>query len=381
MSSPPSTSQGAVLAALPTAIVAGFLFFMPWIEVSCDPSAASADQPLAMQDVPISMEGPTVVGQISGWQLARGEMTCVSEEETLSPDNQEMPPGLPKARFWMYGGIALPVVGALLAAAGLMGMHPLPSVGKILLVVGLAGGAMVLLASRTSVAGDLLSEAKGDMPGGSYQARRMMKQAMSDAQSQFDQVLPTRCTAYLWGSLGLYGLLAGCGAVLLVSPPEVTASQPLQGRAVASRKGPVMTTTGDIAAAGEQIFQPDEGGGLTGTTSVRLAPRSKAKTQPLNVPMDVVDVSDSSQNNPGAKKDSTDHHEDFFRELAGEGEASAVGAQPSQQQQPAEASPPPPPATDGSPPAPRRLGPAPEQADSNTEDTGDEDSDDLPDLL
>ena len=206
MASKTSRPLTGAAASLPLAVGLVGLFFCPWVELSCSPQAMLAAMPdeqgdappgMSFQDFAASAPELTPIGQASGWQLARGEMSPARDEETGEVKEVDQGKG-PEARPWLYFCLALPV--AALAAGGLAlgGVLSVGTAGKILLVAGVAGAGLVGLASQTDYCDDILGQSACPI-------------AAAKAKPQMEGLIRTEATPYLWTSLGLYGLLAVCG--------------------------------------------------------------------------------------------------------------------------------------------------------------------------
>lgn len=244
----PRTPAGAI-ASLPMAGLLGFFFFMPWLTVSCDPKAAIPAAELAkMPHLPAGAAEAKEIAQASGWELARGEISpaedCARQPKPAG-GNQEFP----KPKYWVYLGLAVPVGLLIVAVLGISHSLSWGGAGKIMLVLGVAGVVVMLVAASIDYVDDALDQSKDEMakrapgmvsrPGG-----MAFDAAVSQAGDKMREVLKTKATWYLWGSLGLYGLVVVCGLATVLAgeaPSEEWRHTHVETTLGASRPGPGAT--------------------------------------------------------------------------------------------------------------------------------------------
>ena len=205
------------------------LFFMPWLTLSCDPRAVTqAPEFRGAADLPKEFTEPTVLAHASGWDLARGELTPEERfrgEASAAQENQEGPPAKP----WAYGGLVLPGLLVILALLCLFGRLTSPGAGKWMLLLGIAGVVLMLVAASMDYVDEAMDKAKAEMrargvgPGcGSFEVN------MAEVASKTKEVIQTKTTPYLWACLVLYGLIGLCGLAAIgasecVRPPQSVA--------------------------------------------------------------------------------------------------------------------------------------------------------------
>lgn len=211
MASETSRPATGTVASLPLAVALAGLFFCPWVKLSCSPQAMLAAMPqesgkapagLSFEDFASQAPELTPIGQASGWQLARGDMSPVRRESDRAPKINQGDG--PEPRRWLYVCLLLPAAVLVAGGVNLAGKLSDPGAGKILLVAGLAGAAAVGMASRTDYFDDIVHQSSCPV-------------SAAKARPQMERVIRTDTTPYLWTSLGLYGLLAVCGLSTLAA--------------------------------------------------------------------------------------------------------------------------------------------------------------------
>jgi len=199
--------------SIPTAVIVLILFFVPWLKIRCS-----------------GPFGPTTIATSTGLQLAQGEVT-LDEDFRQEQEQSDREPKQPDARPWFFLGLVLPVAIAAVGALGLSGKLPACSAGVALVLGGVAGLVVMVLAANVaydelqgaagppratvrptpataaSQPGDALGQAMGDALG----------RAMSEGVERSVK-LTTTATAAVWWSLALYVLVAICGAANLALP-------------------------------------------------------------------------------------------------------------------------------------------------------------------
>jgi len=205
----PRTPAGVVVSLLTSLGLLG-LFFMPWLKLSCDPLAASNAADLrGLQNAPVDLTRPTVLAHASGWDLARGQLTPAEPfKDQATQENSSRPP----AKHWAYAGLALPALLTGLALLCLGGRLSSTGAGKWLLLLGIAGVALMSLAASMDYIDEAMDQAKGQMAAaGAPLGCPAFRQNVAAAADQAKKIIRTTATPYLWACLGMYVLIAGCG--------------------------------------------------------------------------------------------------------------------------------------------------------------------------
>ena len=201
------------LISLPTAIMLGVLFFLPWLELRCDMKDAakmSGDFPKEMELVG---KGITLA-HASGWQLTFGEII----PEQGPSDGKDKLSKVINARPWFILGLAVPVI--LLIGGGMVfqGNLAFRFWGKAMIVLGVVGVLLCVLGVNVDYADDLIAynnekREKLTSPvnmGGPYEQIQEV--------DQIAQFLRTGATPVLFSSGILYIIVIGCGFLLLREP-------------------------------------------------------------------------------------------------------------------------------------------------------------------
>lgn len=254
----PKLRIGAVLP-LPAAMVLGVLFFMPWVTLSCDTQAAlqAGEMPVLTPEQRQELERNSKLIQASGWQLARGEVTETSDAP-IQQNGFEQQGELPSSRVWAYTGLGLPVLLLLISAMRLSGGMPPGKAGGWMIVVGLAGIVLTLVVFSVNYVDDVTSKFESaetaDLGHMTMRSRNQLQLASRQVENQLNDILKTDTTPFLWVSLGLYMLVAGCGLSGANGPealPLETASRTADARPggpPARRDGPSLPDFGPTIA-------------------------------------------------------------------------------------------------------------------------------------
>ncbi len=212
--------RGGLVMSLVSSIGLLVLFFLPWLKLSCNPQAAAgaAGTVRGMENLPKELTRRTVLAQASGWDLARGRLTPGEpfKGQACSPkQNESGPPAKP----WAYAGLALPALAGVLVLLCLSGRITPGSAGKCLVPLGIAGVVLMGAAASMDYVDEAMDEAQGQMSARGLPAAALAAQPqMEAATKEFKKFLQTKTTPYLWTSLGLYVLIAGCGIIVLGAP-------------------------------------------------------------------------------------------------------------------------------------------------------------------
>ncbi|HUT58202.1 MAG TPA: hypothetical protein VNA25_10180 [Phycisphaerae bacterium] len=218
-------SKLGAFVTFPAALGLLLMFFMPWVSLQCDPGSKLLQSPGLKVDTPQGPmpmaiggnmpDGPVKLLEASGWQLARGKVTPVTESQCTRQQAQDGEMA-PKKRSWMYALLMLPALMLLVSAAALAGKISPGGAGKGMLFVGVMGVILTLCASGINYADDIFDADKLAACSGAKPCPR----ALADVKDKFSAVVKTKATPYLWGSLGLYGLVSLCGVATLLAPPK-----------------------------------------------------------------------------------------------------------------------------------------------------------------
>ncbi len=217
-----------MILPLPVSVLLIVFFFLPWLTVSCDAVEFGKSMQRSgganMPNMPPMSAMPEVtakVGKASGWQIARGDISLKGAyaQKDGRPGSQNE---LLKSRSMLYMGLVAPILALLLAGLGVAGNANARTVGTGLLLLAIAGTATVLWAASVDYIDDAIDKLKEEAtksscpspapPPASYQ------NGMDQAEANMKKLIKTEGTVYLWGSLGMYVLLAGCGIAAKTTP-------------------------------------------------------------------------------------------------------------------------------------------------------------------
>ena len=181
------------MVSLPLAGLLVLFFFLPWLEVTCQGNA---------------------LAEASGLQLALGD---VSPTAPAGQGDSDKDPGEDvDARPWFWLGLLIPIGIAIMGLLGATGNMEAGAAGRALIVLGIIGVILMILAATTVDYADAATkDAKMDGGGqGPNNADNPFGQQMQkQMQAQMKDAIKTETTGILWGSLVLYLLVAGCGVV------------------------------------------------------------------------------------------------------------------------------------------------------------------------
>ncbi len=170
---------------------------------------------------------------------------------------------MPKSRWWVYMGLALPGLLVLICGFAAVGSLPARS-GKWMLLLGLTGLIFMIVASRVDYIDDAIDQAYSDMPRPTNMCNRAANRLHADAKAQAERtgaqmkkIIKTEPTVYLWVSLGLYGVIAACGFVAVMSMNPAAIYPPRPGaRGPAERRCRADQGSGAVPGLGPEIYQP-----------------------------------------------------------------------------------------------------------------------------
>jgi hypothetical protein len=224
MANPSPRPPAGVFVSLLVSIGLLGLFFMPWLSVSCNlQGAPNAAELRGIEGLPVELTKPTVLARATGWNLARGELTPDERfKAQADQDNSEGPP----AKHWAWAGLVLPGLLAGLALLCICGRLGAGGAGKWMLLLGIGGVALMFVAASMDYVDEAMDQAKEQMASfGAPLGCRAFRQNMAIATDQAKKVIQTKTTAYLWGCLGMYVLIAGCGLAVMGAPEHVPAPE------------------------------------------------------------------------------------------------------------------------------------------------------------
>lgn len=206
------------IVSLPLALCLLIFFFLPWLNLTC------AGQKL---------------GSASGLQLASGKMT---EEKVFDESDsgvgivktdegkKESLSDAIKARPWFFLCLVIPIALLLIGVMGLVGRLSPGGASGALIVLGVVGLIMMILASSVDYSDEIVAKQKQENakkagaastePAGMDALGASMGKEM---EQQMKQKLKTEATGIVWTSLVFYILVALCGVVDLVLPKAMGA--------------------------------------------------------------------------------------------------------------------------------------------------------------
>lgn len=241
----------SLILPLPISLLLIIFFFLPWLTISCDAGeftkqmqkSGGANMP-NMPNMPPNMQGmPEVtakVGQASGWQLAKGDISlkgAYAQKDGRAGSQNE----LLKSRPLLYMALVAPILGLLLGGLGATGNARAGTVGTGLLLLALAGTVAVLWAASIDYVDDSMDKFEQDAPKSRCRgpAPAPCARGMEQAKANMKKLIKTEGTGYLWASLGMYILLAGCGFAARATPlGPAFQVDPAAVRAIAGARSP-----------------------------------------------------------------------------------------------------------------------------------------------
>lgn len=224
------------ITSLPFALLLLVLFFVPWLRVTC--------------------QGPATIelGKPSGWQMAVGwkieqpdlqsQGMGAPQQPQQSPADQDDSEKELKSRPALMLGLILPVLVLLLGAIALSGRMSSRNAGLMLVVLGIAGVAVMTVAANVDYVDEMIEHQKADSakqgmpPGPTAQGSKDPGEAMGQAMQQgidkqVRQAVKSTATGALWTSLGLYILVVVCGAGNMVLAKSLVAGEEVRAWPVA----------------------------------------------------------------------------------------------------------------------------------------------------
>lgn len=216
----------SMILPLPLSLLLIIFFFLPWLTISCDageftkamqkPGAANMPNMPPMTGMP---EVTAKVGQASGWQLAKGNITLKGAyaRKDGRPGSQNE---LLKSRPLLYMGLAAPILGLLLGGLGATGNAKPGTVGTGLLLLAVAGTVAVLWAASIDYVDDSMDKLQEEATKSRCRGPAPCLKGMEQSKANMKKLIKTEGTGYLWASLGMYVLLAGCGIAGRTTPLE-----------------------------------------------------------------------------------------------------------------------------------------------------------------
>jgi len=195
--------------SLPMSLLLLIFFFLPWVEVQC--------------------QGVTL-GEASGWQLTQGEISQAErfqEPETSRKEDEQAES--PDARPWFILGLLAPIGLLLVGFVGLRGQWTPGNASAGLIVLGLLGVVVVILAVNVDYASEMTKDieqsARAQKRSGPQDPGAELGEEMAkEMTKQMGGYIKTKGTGILWASLTLYILVGGCGVANLILPSLVPTS-------------------------------------------------------------------------------------------------------------------------------------------------------------
>jgi hypothetical protein len=195
--------------SLPVGLLLGVFFFLPWVSLRCE-----VPENLPMRD------GQKRVNELmvaSGWELTTGSVSPGAdvddpEEFREKVGQAQEDKSFPRARPWFAVGLAVPVLLVLAGLLGLGGAANSQTVGRFMVLLGIAGLVIGLLGLTVDYADEVfnLQQAESGDSGPAPPNEEKAKEALREA-------LQTRGTVWLWLTIVLYAgviLVGGASAVL-----------------------------------------------------------------------------------------------------------------------------------------------------------------------
>lgn len=192
------------LVSLPLSLLLLIFFFLPWLDITC---------------------AGNKVGSASGWQLSIGDWS--PKGPMAAQDEKDEDKKSPDARPWFILCLILPVALLLVGGMAAAGRMPSLGAGKVMIVLGIVGLLMMILAANVDYADEMKEQMQKDQaaqpappPGDAPPGMEGMGEQMA---KQMTEVIETKPTGILWGSLVLYVLVAACGVAVLLLPKLMAA--------------------------------------------------------------------------------------------------------------------------------------------------------------
>jgi len=277
----------SVVIPLPVAGVVVMLFFMPWLNVSCETKEAmkamQAQGEFGLSSVPIPFESQEIA-HASGWDLAGGKIAIKSPVQGGEGPLAEQPKTL-KQRPWLYLCLAGPVVVLLLSIAAISGNVSTSGAGKGMMLFGVIGVVLMIMASTIDYIDDALDQAKDQAPKCcSMPPGCGFNPSMQQAKDEMKAFIKTETTPYLWISLGLHSLTVLCGLGACGAPKDYGTMHEGSFR-------------GDIATSSSPII-PDGPAGIPS-----FGPDLNARHPRPGTPATTETQTESPRTEPGAQSD------------------------------------------------------------------------------
>ncbi len=212
--------KAGIVISLPMTVALVVLFFMPWVSLSCDLKAsADAGDIINLSNMPGGPQDTRRLASASGWELACGELTPEMPFRIQAREVREQSQ-VPQGRAWVHLGLAVPVLMGLVCTMGLMGNVSIVGAGKIVFWLGLAGVALTFMASSVNYVDDAMAGVRENMQDSAAGAsgREEVEASLEQVAAKLNLAVKTQRTPYLWVSLSLYLVVAGCGLVTMNTP-------------------------------------------------------------------------------------------------------------------------------------------------------------------
>jgi hypothetical protein len=227
----------ASFISIPTTLVLALLFFLPWLEVSCDTAGAQAMVQTAMSEGENDTATPSektpekaVICTATGLELAMGiiqakpmdsdedKATAEAGATKTEPEEETVDIG---GRIYLWGALVLPIVGVV-GAFWVLGKKRTIVGAAMILVVGGAGLWMCNSAMDINLGGALgrasaeHEAAKKAAAGEEQPPEEMQKMGGNMAGTMMGSMLQTEVQTPLTISLYLYILLLALGLIATI---------------------------------------------------------------------------------------------------------------------------------------------------------------------
>ena len=230
----------SMILPLPVSLLLIVLFFMPWLAVSCEGGEVTrAMQKSGAANMPPMSGMPQVtakVAQATGWQLAKGDISlkgAYARKNGRAGSQREML----KSRPALYMALVVPILALIIGGFGVAGNAKAGTVGTALLLLAIVGTATVLWAASIDYVDDAMDKLQEEATNSGCGGPAPRPTGVDEAKANMKKLIKTRGTGYLWASLGMYVLLAGCGIAGRGTPPGLAYQSGHASSSAAARSG------------------------------------------------------------------------------------------------------------------------------------------------
>ncbi|MFP4105152.1 MAG: hypothetical protein ACLFVU_03585 [Phycisphaerae bacterium] len=251
-----------IVISMPLALLLAVAFFMPWLKLSCNSIRAVPQEKLYEVGIypELARDYPTVA-TASGWQIALGRVDVSGPYKAAVRNiTREWDP-VP-SRWWVFGGLLAPLGLLAICGLGISGNMPRELVGKIIIGLAVVGLAVLVGVACQDYMNDVYSASEETLAAHGIVLNSTGEQALEQSRARARSHLPTGGTPVLWGSMGVYVMVAICGIVALVAPQEQVkiAADPKepQPHPEIYTGIPGMDRRQEIQSLGPDIFDPND---------------------------------------------------------------------------------------------------------------------------